>query len=163
MKKILCICTGGTFNKKYNTAEGTLEIDSDSQALDTISEKWQNDLEIISIIGKDSLEITNSDRLLLLATINLTKHQDIIIIHGTDTMELTAAYLADSDLEKRIVLTGAMTPFAIDPIEATANFSAAYGYLQALEKEGVYISMNGFIALHDKVTKDRVMGRFSKC
>ncbi len=160
MKRILCIDTGGTFNKIYNRVTGVLEIESYSEALKEISAKWQKDFEIISIIGKDSLDLTNNDRLLLLATINLSSHQDIIIIHGTDTMDMTASYLADSQLDKQIILTGSMVPYSIDSIEATANFSAAYGYLQALEKNGIYISMNGIVVSYQNITKDRVAGKF---
>ena len=161
MKKILLISTGGTFNKIYNPLNGNLEIDTRAKALDEISAKWQIDFEVVSIIGKDSLEVTNSDRLLLLATINLSKHDDIIIIHGTDTMDTTAAYLDDADLEKQIILTGAMVPYSIDPVEATANLCSAYGYISAIKKEGIYIAMNGVIDVYEKVKKDRSKGKFS--
>lgn len=160
MKRVLCISTGGTINKYYNPKNGELEVDTDSRAIKDIRAKWQSDFEIVSIIGKDSLEMNNSDRLLLLATINLSGYQDIIIVHGTDTMELTASYLADSELEKRIVLTGAMVPYAIDPTEASANIAAAYGYLQASDMSGIFIAMNGIIAEHREITKDRTAGKF---
>ena len=160
MKKILCISTGGTFNKVYNPIKGKLQIDTTSAALDQIQKKCQYEFETISIIGKDSLDITGSDRLLLMATINLSDYQDIIVVHGTDTMELTATYLADSEPDKRIILTGAMVPYSIDPVDAACNFSAAYTYLQTLEKAGVYIAMNGIIAPYDQVSKDRSLGKF---
>jgi len=160
MKKILLISTGGTFNKKYNPLNGNLEIDTESKALNEISTKWQMDFEVVSIIGKDSLEINSSDRLLLLATLNLSAYDDIIIIHGTDTMDFSAEYVADAELEKRIIFTGAMVPYSIDPVEATANLSAAFGYLQALEKEGVYIAMNGIVAPCQCIKKDKAAGKF---
>ena len=160
MKKILCISTGGTFNKRYNPVKGVLEVDESSMALEKIRKKWQCEFEFVSIIGKDSLEMTSSDRLLLLATINLSNYDDLIIIHGTDTMEITAAYLADSELDKRVILTGAMIPYAIDTVDATANFASAFGYLQLLEKNGVYIAMNGIVAPYEQITKERVAGRF---
>jgi L-asparaginase len=160
MKKILCISTGGTFNKVYNPIKGRLEVDTESRALLEIQKKWQIEFELLTIIGKDSLEMTGSDRLHLMATINLSDHQDIIVVHGTDTMEQTAAYLADSDPDKRIVLTGAMVPYSIDPIDATSNFASAYGFLQALEETGIYIAMNGLLAPYTQITKDRTMGKF---
>jgi len=160
MKKILCISTGGTFNKRYNPVKGVLEVDGTSAALNEIREKWQCEFEIVSIIGKDSLEMTSSDRLLLLATINLSNYDDLIIIHGTDTMELTAAYLADSEPDKRVILTGAMVPYAIDPVDAVANFASAFGYLQLLEKNGIHIAMNGIVAPYEQITKERGAGKF---
>ncbi len=118
-------------------------------------------LNTINIIGKDSLEMTNHDRLELLATINRSEYHRILVIHGTDTMDITAEYLADADLEKQIVLTGAMVPFSIDPVEATANLCCAYGYINTLEKEGIYIAMNGLMGHYDKIKKDRIKGKFS--
>jgi L-asparaginase len=161
MKKILIISTGGTFNKIYDPINGEFVIDKSSHALEEIASKWLCEFEILNIIGKDSLEMTNHDRLELLATISHSDHHRILIVHGTDTMDITAEYLADADLEKCIVLTGAMVPYSIDPVEATANLSSAYGYMNALEKEGIFIVMNGVMGTYDKVKKDRSKGRFS--
>jgi L-asparaginase len=161
MKKILIISTGGTFNKVYDPVNGEFSIDEASHALEQIASKWLCELNIVNIIGKDSLDMTNHDRLELLATISHSDHHHILIVHGTDTMDVTAEYLADADLEKCIVLTGAMVPYSIDPVEATANLSSAYGYINALEQEGVFIAMNGVMGPYDKVKKDRTKGRFS--
>ena len=161
MKKILIINTGGTFNKIYNPLNGDLEVDKQAKSLQDIAQKWLCDFEVLNIIGKDSLEITNHDRLELLSTLHQSKHQSIIIVHGTDTMDVTAEYLADAELEKTIVLTGAMVPYSIEPTEASANLASAYGYINALEKEGVFIAMNGVMGSYEKVTKNRKEGRFT--
>jgi len=161
MKKILIISTGGTFNKVYDPVNGEFSIDGASHALEQIASKWLCEFNIVNIIGKDSLDMTNHDRLELLATISHSDHHHILIVHGTDTMDVTAEYLDDADLEKCIVLTGAMVPYSIDPVEATANLSSAYGYINALEQEGVFIAMNGVMGPYDKVKKDRTKGRFS--
>jgi len=161
MKKILIISTGGTFNKVYNPLNGTLEIDKNSYALEKLALKWLYDFKIINIIGKDSLEITDKDRKILLDTINQSDYTHIIIVHGTDTIDITATYLAKNIVDKYLLLTGAMVPYSIDPIEATANLASAYGYLQAIDKEGIYIAMNGIINNYQKVKKDRKNGKFT--
>jgi L-asparaginase len=160
MRKILIISTGGTFNKVYNPLNGELYIDKNSKALEEIASRWLCNFEVINIIGKDSRHITNQDRLLLLATINHSKYDDIIVTHGTDTIDLTAEYLADAAIDKRIVLTGAMVPYSIDPIEATANLSSAFGYLQTLTDDGVYIAIHGLFGSYDKIIKDKKNGKF---
>ena len=159
-KKILIINTGGTFNKRYDPLQGMLAVDKGASALEDIAAKWLCDFEVLNIIGKDSLEFSSHDRLELLALISQSEYRDIIIIHGTDTMSFTAEYLADADLEKRIVLTGAMVPYAVDPVEATANFASALGYLHSLNEEGVYIVMNAVFDSYEKVEKDRKKGKF---
>jgi len=160
MKEILVINTGGTFNKRYNPVHGTLEVLNDGSIPVSILKKWHCKLEVLNIIGKDSLDMNSEDRLFLLATLTQSDYTDIIIIHGTDTMNVTAEYLADAELDKRIVLTGAMVPYSIDPVEATANLASAYGYLQLLKENGVYIAMNGIIDTFENVEKDRKNGKF---
>jgi L-asparaginase len=159
-KKILVLNTGGTFNKIYNPINGELEVDENASALKHISHKWQHNLEIMSIINKDSLHMTSQDRVELLSFIYQSEYDDIIIIHGTDTMELTAEYIFDAELDKNIVITGAMVPYSIDATEATANFAMAYGFLQNCTQNGVYISMNGLVMPYSQITKDRDNGLF---
>ena len=160
MKKVLFINTGGTFNKIYDPIKGVLVIEKNSHALKDIASKWLCDFEILNILGKDSLDINTRDRLELLATITQSDYENIIIIHGTDTMELTAQYLDDSDLEKNIIMTGAMVPYAIEPTEATANLASSVGYMQAINSHGIYIVMNGVFGLYNEVKKDRQNGKF---
>jgi len=160
MKRTLIINTGGTFNKIYDPVRGDLRVDKGSRALEQIVSKWLCKLKIVNIIGKDSLEISNHDRLELLATVSHSSYQRIIIIHGTDTMDITAAYLDDADLKKKIILTGAMVPYSIDPVEATANLCSAYGYISTIKEEGIYIAMNGVMDTYKKVKKDRKLGKF---
>jgi len=160
VQKVLIIDTGGTFNKVYNPSNGLLEIDITSNALNSIASKWLCDFEIVNIIGKDSLNMSNQDRLELLDTIRQSSYKCIIVIHGTDTMHLSTECLYDAKLDKCVVFTGSMVPYSIEPVEATANLASAYGYIQAVETEGIYIAMNGIIDSHNKVKKDRKLGKF---
>ncbi len=160
MDKILLISTGGTFNKVYNPENGELIIDKTSSAVKEIASHWLCKFDLVNIIGKDSLEMSNHDRLELLAMISQSEYKKIIIIHGTDTMTLTAEYLADAELDKQLILTGAMVPYSINPVEATANLASAFGYLQTLDQSGVYIVMNGLFGSYEKIKKDRKKGKF---
>jgi len=160
MKKILLISTGGTFNKSYDSIKGTLMIDNKATALYDIATRWLCDFDIKTIIDKDSLDMNDEDRELLLHTIMDANEEYIIIIHGTDTMDQSASVVADANLSKKIIFTGSMVPYSINPVEATANLSSAWGYLQAEEKSGVYIAMNSRVGRYEMIEKDRVQGRF---
>ncbi|MCK4441023.1 MAG: asparaginase [Sulfurovaceae bacterium] len=160
MKKILIISTGGTFNKIYNPISGNLIIDKNSNALKEIAKHWLMDFKIINIIGKDSLDISDIDREEILQTIQNSKYQKIIIVHGTDTIDKTAKYLDNAKLDKIIVLTGAMVPFSIDPIEATANLASTCGYIKNINQNGIFIVMNGIMDNFKKVIKNRTKGYF---
>ncbi len=160
MKEIHFISTGGTFNKQYDEESGGIAIDKKARTLQELARKWRTDFEVETLIGKDSLDMTDQDREALLEAVRKSPAQEIIVIHGTDTMDLSAKMLAQAELPKRIVLTGAMTPYRVDKVEATANVAMAYGYLQAEGTNGVYISMNGVIGAHDTIIKNRAAKRF---
>jgi L-asparaginase len=160
MKKMLIISTGGTFNKVYNPISGDLEIDKESISIKKIAKEWLSEFEIINIIGKDSLDMSNIDREEIVKSIKKSGYKRVIIVHGTDTIDKTAQYLQERVSRKIIVLTGAMTPFSINPIEATANLASAYGYINAIRENGIYISMNGIIDIYNKVIKNRRKGYF---
>jgi len=162
MNKFLIIDTGGTFNKIYNPLNGQLEIDKTNQALLSISKAWMIDFTIVNIIGKDSLDMTHEDRVVIAKTIKNSKFTNIIIIHGTDTMDKTADFLKKEGFDKKIILTGAMIPYSINPIEATANFTSAYGYLNSIKRSDIYISMNGVIELSENIIKNREKGKFEE-
>ena len=161
MNKILIISTGGTFNKQYNPLTGNLDINSDADAIKNILSSIKvTNYQLKTIIHKDSLDITKKDRKKLLKLILASKYNKIIIIHGTDTIDQTASFLDKHIKNKTIILTGAMIPFSINPIEATANFSFACGYLLQKTKSGILISMHGHIKNYQKITKNRDQGIF---
>ncbi|MGA9045288.1 asparaginase domain-containing protein [Sulfuricurvum sp.] len=155
------INTGGTFNKRYDPIKGELFVPNDNHAIEAILKSLVIDIPLQGVIYKDSLEMDNHDRALLGQTIMLSDEKTIIIIHGTDTMDLSAAYVSSLALDKVIVFTGAMIPFSIDPIEATANLSMAIGYAQGA-KNGVYIVIQGVMGNFEHVKKNKSLGRFER-
>jgi len=159
--KITIINTGGTFNKRYNPLKGILEVPSDNIALDKIISSCHNvEFEIKNIVSKDSLDMDDNDRKIITDAVNETNNDKIIIIHGTDTVDLTSAFLRKQVLNKKIVFTGAMVPMSIDEVEATMNFSQALGFLSANVENGIYLAMHGVVVDASKLVKDRSVGKF---
>lgn len=156
---MLILNTGGTFNKRYNPITGELFVPSDNHAIETIVKRWVISSTIQGIIFKDSLEMDDSDRELLAQTIATAEEKVIIVVHGTDTMDKSAAKIAQMGLDKCVVFTGAMVPFSVDSIEATANLAMAIGYA-ANRENGVYIVMQGVMGSYDRVAKNKTVGRF---
>jgi L-asparaginase len=159
MEKTIIISTGGTFNKIYNKFTGNLDIDKSNSSINSIQKEWLSSYKFIDIINKDSLDFTTQDREELLKTIKELNYKKIVIIHGTDTIDITAKFLDSAKLDKTIVLTGAMVPYSINPIEATANLAFAIGYSN-LAKNGIYIAINGVAQHYSKVIKNRQIGKF---
>ena len=159
--KITVINTGGTFNKRYNPLTGELEVPKDSLALDEIISYCYNiDFDVLNVISKDSLDMSDADREFIVKTIKNCKNENIIIVHGTDTIDLTASFIDENIKDKTIVLTGAMLPISINKIEATLNFASVIGFLNANIKNGIYISMHGSVKNYKKLIKNREIGQF---
>ena len=159
--KITVLNTGGTFNKRYNPILGQLEVPTDNIALDKIVKSCFNvEFEIKNIVSKDSLDFTQEDREIILENIKNSTSDKIIIIHGTDTVDLTAKFIEDKIQGKKIVFTGAMVPMSIDEVEATMNFSQAIGFLNAPIENGIYLSMHESVIEHSKLKKDKSVGQF---
>ena len=156
-KKVLILNTGGTFNKKYNQITGKLDVLSKSSNIKMIIKeiyKSNKQPKIRTIMSKDSLEIKKKDRKLIISSILQESEENIIIIHGTDTMNKTARFLHKRIKNKTIILVGSMQPFSINKIEATGNLMMALGFIENKNKKGVYICMNGIVNKHNKIKKD---------
>lgn len=159
MATIRIFVTGGTFDKKYDEINGRLFF-NDSHINEMLRlGRNQVPVDIRTLMMIDSLEMTDDDRNLILQSCRSAKEERIVITHGTDTMELTARTLGEAKLEKTIVLTGAMIPYAFGSSDGLFNLGAALAFAQTLP-HGVYVAMNGRYFNWDNVEKDRRTGIF---
>lgn len=161
MKKssIAWLACGGTLEKDYNELTGEL-IFSDESLTKLIKEtRLTVDIDFYRVMVKDSLEMNNDDRLNLLTVASQVDSECVVITHGTDTMVDSALVLDRAELNKTIVLTGAMRPFALAQSDASFNIGCALAFAQTLER-GVYIAMNGQYFPATSVTKNRQRGIF---
>lgn len=153
------INTGGTFNKRYDPIKGELFVPNDDCAVKTILKSLVIDIPVSGIVYKDSLEMNDQDRKVLADAIAQCDEKTVIVVHGTDTIDLSAEYVDNLKLDKVIVFTGAMVPFHIDPLEATANLAMAMGYARNA-KDGVYIVIQGVMNSFKQVKKNKSVGKF---
>lgn len=152
------LTTGGTFDKIYHDALSEFTI-GEPMAAEILTEAGVNlSYSVDSLLKKDSLEFTDADRQLLREHVNNSPYQHILIIHGTDTMALSAQQL-DCTHNKTVVFTGAMQPARMRRSDAPFNLGFAIGALQCLDS-GIYIAMNGQIFNSNNVQKNRHLGRF---
>lgn len=152
--------TGGTFNKRYNKISGEMEIPFDDMTVRKIVDNFITRANIAGAIYKDSLEFTSQDRKALTNIIFEDTEKVFVIIHGTDTMSLTAEFLDTFFDDRIIILTGSMVPFDVDPIEASVNLGMAIGYAKSCNKNGVYVCMDGEVLPWEHLMKNRALGRF---
>ena len=157
---MLILNSGGTFNKRYNSINGELEVPYDNYAIEKILDSFNCDYNLAGVVYKDSLDMDLNDRKMLANIIMESKDDIFIIIHGTDTMKLTAEFLSEIFDDKKIILVGAMSPFEIDEIESSLNLGIAIGFSKSVPDNGVYICMNGHVEFWDKIEKNLTKGKF---
>ena len=157
--KIRLLITGGTFDKQYDPLKG--ELTFKETHLPRILEQARITIPVNIEINqlKDSLDMGDTCRQAILKACAETDENHILITHGTDTMEQTATVLGQANLNKTIVLTGAMVPYSVTGSDSLFNLGFAFCAVQ-LKKPGVYIAMNGRIFEWNNVEKDRSKGLF---
>ena len=157
--QIAFIQTGGTIDKDYPKATKGWAFEIAEPAFNRILEKLNPSFSYKSyeVLKKDSQEITLEDREKLKAICESISEDKIIITHGTDTMAETAKFL--SDINKTIVITGAMKPERFSNSDASINLGAAIAACQTLN-EGSYLVMHGMVIPHDQVQRDLQTGKY---
>ncbi len=152
------ISTGGTIDKVYFDALSQFEV-GDSQLEYILTEGLVAfDYDVVPLLRKDSLELTDEDRQELRDFIAANDALRFVITHGTDTMVQTAAVISGI-AGKSIVLTGSLSPARFKGTDAIFNVGLAVAAVQIV-KPGVYIAMNGRVFAADQVRKNRDENRF---
>ncbi len=166
VKKIYCITTGGTIEKTYDKRDGSL-ANRDSILEKLILKRLKTphtDIEVVPIMNKDSLDMANEDRLLILNTVRelSEKKAPIVVVHGTDTMTKSAEFCAQNlkNLKVPVIFTGAMIPLGFVETDAFQNISEAFLAAKILSA-GIYLVFHNQVFLaghvvknHEKVTFD---------
>mmetsp|Transcript_41249 Transcript_41249/g.98766 ORF Transcript_41249/g.98766 Transcript_41249/m.98766 type:complete len:182 (-) Transcript_41249:411-956(-) len=177
---ILFIQTGGTIDKDYPRSTGgyAFEFGDEPAVRRLLDTRLQPSFNYIvkPAFQKDSLEVTNDDRQILVDMIMQSEERRIIITHGTDTMIETAKYLSknvfkgdkeNTDTEpttvddKTIVLTGAMRPERFMNSDAPINLGAAIAAVQLIKPKNVYVTMHGIVKPASEVSRNMETGQFT--
>jgi L-asparaginase len=154
------ITTGGTIDKIYFDDLSQFEV-GESQIQHILAEGLVAfAFDVVPLMHKDSLEITDDDRRMLRDFIEQDEGSHYVVTHGTDTMPETAKALSHI-VGKTIVLTGALTPARFKTTDAVFNVGMAVAAVQ-VAAPGVYIAMSGQVFEAGAVRKNRAQNRFEK-
>jgi L-asparaginase len=156
---IRVLVTGGTFDKQYDELMGTLFFRETHLPEMLRLGRCRVPVALETAMLIDSLQMTREQRLHLLDRCRQCDERRIVVTHGTDTMVETAAVLGAAGLDKTIVLTGAMVPYAFGSSDGLFNLGSALSFVQVLSP-GVYVAMNGTHFRWDRVRKNRDAGVF---
>ena len=158
--KVLILSCGGTFDKSKFTRSGKFVCGEPAATqLLNLGGVDSKNYEVRSVLKKDSLDMDDQDRQLVLDTVVKAKQTKIVIVHGTDTLVTTAQLLAKKVKKKTVVVVGAMRPAIFTGSDAAFNLGYALAHAQ-VAKNGVWVAMHGKIWAANKVTKDTKKYRF---
>ena len=146
-QKIILITTGGTIEKIYDEFRGTLE-NRIAIIKGKIEEKLRlpyTEIDVYPILAKDSLTMTRENREYILEKIKEFSKllKPIVILHGTDTLDLTFKYCVDNFVPVvPIVFTGSMRPTEFSNSDAMQNIAEALIVSKILPPD-IYVVFHG--------------------
>jgi L-asparaginase len=164
MNVIYVITTGGTIEKAYSEQTGSVaNLNNKIHRYLQLLRLPDSEVNVVPLLNKDSLEMTDEDRALVLATVEglLNEKSPIIITHGTDTLVQMGLFLklSLSDLRVPVVLTGAMTPLGFEGSDGLQNLTESLFAVRLLSP-GVYVVIHNQVFPVDRVRKDHALGLF---
>ena len=163
MRHIELITTGGTIEKTYDERTGMLS-NQQSIVRRMLHRLRLEDttVNVIELMSKDSLEMTDDDRSRIVEIVRAMggdgdngETTGIVILHGTDTLELTGETLVSEIKQPSvpIVLTGAMRPYEMKRADALQNLTEAV-FATGVLAPGVYCVAHGRALTFPGITKD---------
>ena len=121
------------------------------------------EVRVMPLMNKDSLEMTDDDRAVILNTVRglLPEQAPIVITHGTSRMVETGLYLnrALAELKVPIILTGAMTPPGFEGSDGLQNLTESLFAARVIDA-GIYVVIHNQVFPVDRVRKDQELARF---
>jgi L-asparaginase len=140
---LLILTTGGSMDKTYSTSESAFIVGEPRAGRILTDAGVTLEVEVRCLMRRDSLEITDDDREMIVCEIEGSGCRAVVVTHGTDSMIETGLFL-ERIRDRTIVLTGAMRPADFRSTDAEFNLGAAVSAASILPP-GVYIAMNGRI------------------
>lgn len=165
-RRIALISTGGTIEKTYDELSGVLANHVSVLDVMLVSLELRGvDVQRVSLMNKDSLEMSPEDHTLIAQTAaQLARETDgVVVVHGTDRLAVSGDRVVElaGTPAAPIVFTGAMRPYELRSTDALQNLTEALLAVQ-LVPPGVYVAMHNQVLQFPGVTKDKVLGTFVK-
>ncbi len=161
------IATGGTIEKIYDEFEGALQ-NRDTIVKNKILQRLRlpyTEISVKQIMSKDSLYMDDADREFILNSLKAHEKglNPIVVLHGTDTMDLTSKYCFDKypEISVPVVFTGAMKPLGFDDSDASQNVIEAV-FAARIMKPGYYVTFHGKLFTVPNFRKNKLRGTFEE-
>ena len=135
------IITGGTLCKKYDPKTQELVL-SDCEMTNLLSGFYLNSCPEVLVWDRIDSRHMDENHRQSLYSFCLDKDERLVVVHGTDTMELSAEYFRQQNPTGTIVFTGSWVPLVFEHSDAEFNLGFAIACAK-YQPPGVYIAMGG--------------------
>ncbi len=155
--KILIISTGGTIASKK---DDNIHLDAPFKVVHFADENLIKGVEF-SFSCPYTILSENMDFSHLQSLVDEIKESDsdnIIILHGSDTLAFTSSFIANLFWDKNIVLTASDKPIEDNLANGISNFNEALRHIKKGEK-GVFVSYDGIFPA-DTITSADGLDKF---
>ena len=155
--KILIISTGGTIGSKK---DDNIHLDAPFKVVHFADENLIKGVEL-SFSCPYTILSENMDFSHLQSLVDEIKESDsdnIIILHGSDTLAFTSSFIANLFWDKNIVLTASDKPIEDNSANGISNFNDALRHIKKGEK-GVFVSYDGIFPA-DTITSADGLDKF---
>jgi L-asparaginase len=165
-RRIALISTGGTIEKTYDELSGVLSNHVSVLDVMLVSLELRGvEVQRVSLMNKDSLEMTTEDHTLIAESAGrmAREHAGVVVVHGTDRLAVSGDRVVElvGTPASPIVFTGAMRPYELRSTDALQNLTEALLAVQILPP-GVYVAMHNQVLQFPGITKDKGLGTFVK-
>ncbi|MGQ0628510.1 MAG: asparaginase domain-containing protein [Phycisphaerales bacterium] len=170
MRQITLITTGGTIEKTYDEQSG--QLTNRRSIVQRMLRRLRLEgtaINIIELMSKDSLVMTEDDRTRIVDVVRATvgsssrpgEVDGVVILHGTDTLCVTGERLVAGvpSPPVPVILTGAMRPFEMTRSDALQNLTESV-FACGVVAPGIYAVAHGRVLPFPGVVKDRDRGTF---
>jgi L-asparaginase len=161
------LATGGTIEKIYDEFEGSLQ-NRDTIVKNKILQRLRlpyTEISVKQIMSKDSLYMDDADREFILNALKAHEKSlnPIVVLHGTDTMDLTSKYCFDKypEISVPVIFTGAMKPLGFDDSDASQNVIEAV-FAARIMRPGYYVTFHGKLFTVPNFRKNKLRGTFEE-
>lgn len=154
----LVLTCGGTFDKNRFTRSGKFVCGP--TAVPAMLEAARCEHVVVrEVLRKDSLDMDDADRAKVVASARRARQEQVVVVHGTDTLVATALALRAARLPKTIVVVGACAPAIFTGSDAAFNLGFALACAQTRPK-GVWVAMHATCFAAHRVLKNAARQRF---
>ncbi len=165
-RRIALISTGGTIEKTYDELSGVLANHVSVLDVMLVSLELRGvEVQRVSLMNKDSLDMTPDDHTLIAETATRLARElaGVVVVHGTDRLAVSGDRVVElvGTPASPVVFTGAMRPYELRSSDSLQNLTEALLAVQILPP-GVYLAMHNQVLQFPGITKDKLAGTFVK-